>query len=345
MSPSDADGMDVLDEIQDLVDDLGAWLEWTRLGGAEVVPADGLLSGPDRRALVQALSAGLSRGGASVAPVRPPPGTAGRFSAPRTAPPAMAAGAGRNTQARAPSQPSRAPDRSRSMGSRPEASIKRPEASIKRREASDKRQGSLGRWERFLGNDNGGSNKAGSQPPAGVGGCRRGGLCRVQVATSSTSASDTRIPLMVIGEGLGSVSGSTASPAARPVQMLDRMLENVLGLPRSKVHITNVVAGPAKDSRQPPAEEPTLCRPCLLKQLRAVQPKLVLVLGSSACRAVFEISEDVERIRGRWRPLRFPGGEVQAMPSFHPAHLLQQPSDKRKAFADLKAVRAALDEG
>jgi DNA polymerase len=131
--------------------------------------------------------------------------------------------------------------------------------------------------------------------------------------------------------------------------MLDRMLENVLGLPRSKVRILNVVKGNVVEDGSPKGGQPSTaqaesCRPCLLKQLRLVRPKLVLVLGRSACRLVFEVQDDVDRIRGQWRRLRFGGGEVKAMATFHPARLLRQPGDKRQTFADLKSVRAALEE-
>jgi len=332
MSSSDPDGLELLAEVQDLVDDVGAWLAWTRLGGAEVVPADGPLERGDRQELVQALSAGLRKSGASGPGGRarpsPPPRPTGRFSAPGTSP-----------RSRPPEPPAEAPP---SFNKPPPAPTRPP----------PQQQGSLGRWGRFL--DSGqpkaptvGALDAAStleQVRAELGECRRCGLCRGRRnIVFGVGAEQT--PLMVIGEGPGANEDRRGEPfVGKAGQMLDRMLENVLGLPRSKVYITNVVKCRPPDNRNPTADEIARCRPFLLSQLRVVKPKVVLVLGSVACRAVFETHSGVTRLRGEWRTLRFPGGEAKAMPTFHPAYLLRQPDEKRKTFADLKAVKAALQE-
>ena len=80
MSQRQVDGTEVLHDLQDLVEELGAWLRWTQLGGAEVIPADGPMSRVDRQNLVQALSTGLGRGG-SAGTSSSPPAAGRRFSA------------------------------------------------------------------------------------------------------------------------------------------------------------------------------------------------------------------------------------------------------------------------
>ena len=81
----------------------------------------------------------------------------------------------------------------------------------------------------------------------------------------------------------------------------------------------------------------------LKEQIRLLKPDLVLVLGSVACRSLFGPNAGVTRIRGQWQTIEFSGGTVQAMPTFHPAYLLRKPDDKRLSFADLKALKTALD--
>ena len=68
----------------------------------------------------------------------------------------------------------------------------------------------------------------------------------------------------------------------------------------------------------------------------------VLVLGSVACRAVFDTTLGVTRLRGSWQELPYEGGVARAMPTFHPAYLLRTPADKRLTFEDLKQVKLAL---
>ena len=211
------------------------------------------------------------------------------------------------------------------------------------------RQPSLGNWGQFLQ----------KSPPAHVvgaldraatldavrselGDCQRCGLCRGRRNIVFGVGSETA-DLMVIGEGPGANEDRVGEPfVGKAGQMLDRMLANVLGLERSQVYIANVVKCRPPGNRNPEAEEVARCRPFLLAQMRVIQPKIVLVLGSVASRAVFGTSAGITRLRGSWRDLEYPGGRARAMPTFHPAYLLRQPGEKRKTFEDLKAVKAAL---
>ena len=212
-------------------------------------------------------------------------------------------------------------------------------------------QPTLGNWGRFV-QTPAAPSPVGSLDRAGtlaavrseLGDCQRCGLCHGRRSIVFGVGAE-RAPLMIIGEGPGAQEDRQGEPfVGKAGQMLDRMLSNVLGLARSDVFITNVVKCRPPGNRNPEAEEIARCRPFLMAQLRVVQPKVVLVLGSVACRAVFDTSAGVTRLRGTWRPLRYPGGEARAMPTFHPAYLLRQPEEKRKTFMDLKAVQAALAE-
>jgi len=325
MTQADRDDLALLNEVQCLVDDVGAWLSWTQLGGAEVVPADGPLAGPDRAELVRGLSQGLKKGPPVSAPGPRTPAS-GRFAAPA---------AGRRKPTPPLSQPA----------------VRKPPAPVPAK-PTDQRQSSLGRWGQYLAPSGDKRPVVGSLDAAKtlaairteLGECRRCDLCRGRRNIVFGVGSETT-PLMVIGEAPGMHEDRQGEPfVGKAGQMLDKMLENVLGLPRSKVYISNVVKCRPPDNRNPQPEEIARCRPFLLSQLRVIQPKVVLVLGSVACRAVFENAQGVTRLRGQWRTLRFPGGEAKAMPTFHPAYLLRQPQEKRKAFADLKLVKAVLDE-
>jgi DNA polymerase len=55
---------------------------------------------------------------------------------------------------------------------------------------------------------------------------------------------------------------------------------------------------------------------------------------------LLETSESIGRLRGRWH--RFGPRETPLLVTYHPAYLLRSPVEKRKAWADLKRVRAAL---
>lgn len=158
---------------------------------------------------------------------------------------------------------------------------------------------------------------------------------------------DPTADLVIIGEGPGAEEDAQGEPFVGPAgQMLDKMLQHVLGLRREQVYILNVVKCRPPRNRNPEPEEIATCMPFLHGQLRALQPRVGLVLGSVAYKSLFQTNQGITRARGRfidWRdegsPLSFP-----VMPTFHPAYLLRKPEDKRHTFNDLKLLRARYDD-
>ena len=146
--------------------------------------------------------------------------------------------------------------------------------------------------------------------------------------------------LLVIGEAPGYHEDQQGEPFVGPAgQMLDKMLENVIGLQRSQVYIANVVKCRPPNNRNPLPDEVAACRVFLEAQFDAIQPKVVLVLGSVALKTIFDTNDGIKRCRGKWREWR----GVPVMPTFHPAYLLRNAADKRLTFHDLKALRARYD--
>jgi DNA polymerase len=173
-----------------------------------------------------------------------------------------------------------------------------------------------------------------------LGDCQRCVLCgtrkNIVFGVGSPSAD-----LMVIGEGPGEQEDRRGEPFVGPAgQMLDRMLANVIGLRREQVYIANIVKCRPPRNRNPEQEEVDACRPFLQRQIRAVQPKAILVLGSVALQHLMGV-KGITRNRGREMRYR---DEVLTIPTFHPAYLLRRPEDKRKTFEDLKLLKQRYDD-
>jgi len=172
-----------------------------------------------------------------------------------------------------------------------------------------------------------------------LGDCQRCGLCRAR-RTIVFGVGDPDADLVICGEGPGAQEDRQGVPFVGPAgQMLDKMLQHVLGLKREQVYIVNVVKCRPPGNRTPLPEEIAACRPFLDAQLQVLRPKVILSLGRPATQTLLRTGRGIKSLRGKWQQL----GDVPVMPTFHPAYLLRQAQDKRLTFADLKALRVRYD--
>lgn len=172
-----------------------------------------------------------------------------------------------------------------------------------------------------------------------LGDCRRCGLCQGRRSIVFSSGPD-RADLMVVGEAPGDREDEQGVPFVGPSgQMLDRMLVNVLGLPRDQVYVVNCVKCKPPGNRDPEPAELDACLPFLAMQRDLVGPRVVLLMGSVAVRSVLGLGGGIKAHRGRWHSW----GSVPAMATFHPSYLLRRPEDKPKALEDLVQLKAFLE--
>jgi uracil-DNA glycosylase len=109
--------------------------------------------------------------------------------------------------------------------------------------------------------------------------------------------------LFVVGEAPGFNEDREGKPfRGASGMLLDRLLSSI-GLEREEVYLTTLVKCHPPEGRSPKPAEINACRPYLLSQLAAVDPKVVVALGDLASRSLTGHKEVVSRIRGRAIPL------------------------------------------
>lgn len=153
-----------------------------------------------------------------------------------------------------------------------------------------------------------------------------------------TGSADAR--LVLVGEAPGRDEDLAGEPfVGRSGKLLDRLLEEEVGLTRSACYIANVVKCRPPDNRDPQPGEVAACRHFLDGQLGALRPDVVVTLGNFATRALLDTSEGVTRLRGR----SYPFGEGLLVPTFHPAFVLRGGGvPLAQMRADLVRAKAAL---
>ena len=145
--------------------------------------------------------------------------------------------------------------------------------------------------------------------------------------------------IMIIGEGPGAQEDAEGRPfVGRAGKLLDKML-SAIQLDRTKVYISNVVNYRPPANRRPTEEEIERYLPYLINHIEIINPKILLLLGSTALNTLIGNEEVISRARGKWLDSEIGAVKPWIIASFHPAFLMRQPEQKKLAWIDLKMIR------
>ncbi|MFZ0593828.1 MAG: uracil-DNA glycosylase [Bryobacteraceae bacterium] len=176
---------------------------------------------------------------------------------------------------------------------------------------------------------------------ADIGDCRRCRLCEQRKTIVFGSGSESA-RLVFVGEGPGADEDEQGLPfVGRAGQLLTQMIDNTAsreGIPirRKDVYICNVVKCRPPENRTPLPDEMETCGQFLYRQLMALGPKAICVLGSTAMKALLNPKLGITKLRGEWQQWN----NIPVMVTYHPSYLLRQYNQqaKREAWEDLKKL-------
>jgi DNA polymerase len=172
-----------------------------------------------------------------------------------------------------------------------------------------------------------------------VGDCDR---CKLHRGRSNVvfGVGNPEADLVFVGEGPGAEEDRQGVPfVGRAGQLLTKMIVG-MGRTRDDVYICNVVKCRPPNNRDPEPDEVDACERFLQAQLAILKPKVIVTLGKPAAHCLLKNKRPISRLRGQW----FEYQGIPLMPTFHPAYLLRDESQKRPVWEDLKQVMAKLEE-
>jgi len=125
--------------------------------------------------------------------------------------------------------------------------------------------------------------------------------------------------LVFVGEGPGADEDEKGEPfVGRAGGVLNRLIV-AMGLKREDVYICNIVKCRPPGNRDPEQDEVAACSPFLLRQLRSINPDVIVTLGKPASHTLLGCKEPISKLRGKFRD--FHG--IPLMPTYHPSYLLR----------------------
>ena len=145
--------------------------------------------------------------------------------------------------------------------------------------------------------------------------------------------------IMLVGEAPGANEDQEGLPfVGRAGILLDKMLA-AINLDRKKVYISNIVNYRPPENRRPTDNEIKRYLPFITRHIEIINPKILVLLGSTAMNALIGNDIVISKMRGKWIKKKFGNCSTSVIITFHPAFLMRQPAQKKMAWIDLKMIR------
>ena len=150
--------------------------------------------------------------------------------------------------------------------------------------------------------------------------------------------------LMIVGEGPGQKEDEIGKPFVGDAgKLLDKMLK-AINIERKNIYITNVVNYRPPNNRKPEPAEITRYSDFLREHISIINPKILILMGSTAMESLFGNKIKISKERGVWKELIINQKTYLTMITFHPAYLLRQSDQKKFSWFDLKEIRKKIDK-
>lgn len=172
--------------------------------------------------------------------------------------------------------------------------------------------------------------------------------CNLKKQAKSTVISDgnEKASIMIIGEAPGAEEDKIGKPFVGAAgNLLNKML-NSINIKREEVYITNIIPWRPPNNRTPTNEEIIQCLPFIQRHIEIISPKIILLLGATASKAILNSNLSIKNLRGRFHKYESINLKktINCLVTYHPAFLLRSPEYKKHSWEDLKNFKKNLNE-
>ncbi len=149
-------------------------------------------------------------------------------------------------------------------------------------------------------------------------------------------------PVVFVGEAPGEEEDREGRPfVGRAGKYLNKKIEEVLGLKREEVYITNVCKCRPPGNRKPTPAEIGACFPYLKREIEIIRPKVICCLGATAGEGLLGKRLSTTKVRGSIHPYPY-DPKIKVLLTYHPAYILRNPSAETEFVQDLTKLKELI---
>ena len=150
--------------------------------------------------------------------------------------------------------------------------------------------------------------------------------------------------IMLIGEAPGIEEDKSGSTFKGEIgELLNKMLL-AIGIKRQNIYCSYAINFRPPEDRKPTSLEIKRYSVFLKEHISIINPKIIILMGSSAMEAVTGINTKISSERGKWKETILKNKTYPVMISFNPSYLIRFPENKKYSWEDLKMIKKKIAE-
>jgi len=153
---------------------------------------------------------------------------------------------------------------------------------------------------------------------------------------------DINSSIMLIGEAPGNEEDETGSAYQGEVGKLLKKMLSAINVDIKKVYLTYALNFRIPEDKKPNTQDIKRYSKFLREHISIINPKIIILMGSTAMEAVTGINDKISNERGKWKEVIFNNVSVPVMITFSPSYLIRYPDNKKYSWEDLKRIREKI---
>ena len=150
--------------------------------------------------------------------------------------------------------------------------------------------------------------------------------------------------IMLIGEAPGPEEDKSGTTFKGEVgDLLNKMLL-AININRQNIYCSYAINFRPPEDRKPTSQEIKRYSVFLKEHISIINPKIIILMGSSAMEAVTGINSKISSERGKWKEIILKNKTYPVMISFNPSYLIRFPENKKYSWEDLKKIKQKINE-
>ena len=155
---------------------------------------------------------------------------------------------------------------------------------------------------------------------------------------------DLNSPIMLVGETPGELEDTSGLSFQGEIGILLSKMLSAIQIDKKKVYSTYAINFKTPEERKPTRQEVKRYSAFLKEHISIINPKIVVLMGSTAMEAIIGFNSRISNERGKWKEIIFKDKMLELIVTFNPSYLIRFPENKKYSWEDLKKIKKKIQD-